>query len=319
MAEGRSAKATMRQLWISRIAAEDRVFRDASRPLYLTLCGPAGTEIDLLVQGGVLRRTEVGSVSPEDLRKIVAVEASPGAEVALRQRFPGLTVCRGSVESLVRGGHERAWPNGVHETYCRARLINLDLNQPLEACFEAGQIQFPVVDWIVKLADVHAVDVPGDWVLFLTLHGQVTWDAELTHGIEEVLSENFRREPNFAEGAKDVLGGRLYGAIQGGDALNWSEVPWEEHQRLLMVLVPKALAQRVHNRGWRVATVHNYRYGGTGGHAPMVAWTLELHWDARATRTPEALYRESLQQIFIDRKSTRLNSSHLGISYAVFC
>src|SRR5262245_64653043 len=29
--------------------------------------------------------------------------------------------------------------------------------------------------------------------------------------------------------------------------------------------------------------------------------------------------RESVQGRYLDRKSTRLNSSHLGISYAVFC
>src|SRR5205814_10438784 len=32
-----------------------------------------------------------------------------------------------------------------------------------------------------------------------------------------------------------------------------------------------------------------------------------------------ATVSESLGQISVDRKSTRLNSSHLGISYAVFC
>src|SRR3712207_7739495 len=32
-----------------------------------------------------------------------------------------------------------------------------------------------------------------------------------------------------------------------------------------------------------------------------------------------ALEREHLEQIFVDRKSTRLNSSHANISYAVFC
>src|SRR5262245_66593430 len=34
------------------------------------------------------------------------------------------------------------------------------------------------------------------------------------------------------------------------------------------------------------------------------------------SRSPCATYPETLQR---DRKSTRLNSSHLGISYAVFC
>src|SRR5947199_7194331 len=35
--------------------------------------------------------------------------------------------------------------------------------------------------------------------------------------------------------------------------------------------------------------------------------------------TPAASRRPSIAATTIDRKSTRLNSSHLGISYAVFC
>src|SRR5437899_12298319 len=40
------------------------------------------------------------------------------------------------------------------------------------------------------------------------------------------------------------------------------------------------------------------------------------HSSRRPTRTPD---RSDLAYALADRKSTRLNSSHLGISYAVFC
>src|SRR5699024_12496951 len=33
----------------------------------------------------------------------------------------------------------------------------------------------------------------------------------------------------------------------------------------------------------------------------------------------EQLWRLMVQKLFVDRKSTRLNSSHVSISYAVFC
>src|ERR1039458_4329473 len=36
-------------------------------------------------------------------------------------------------------------------------------------------------------------------------------------------------------------------------------------------------------------------------------------------RVAEATFRLRLRHVVIDRKSTRLNSSHLGTSYAVFC
>src|SRR5690348_17796944 len=39
----------------------------------------------------------------------------------------------------------------------------------------------------------------------------------------------------------------------------------------------------------------------------------------RRRRCDEAAVRRDLEEIFADRKSTRLNSSHPSISYAVFC
>src|SRR5262245_63055469 len=59
-------------------------------------------------------------------------------------------------------------------------------------------------------------------------------------------------------------------------------------------------------------------------------WTVLSHLDRRhrvwasentPPGSPEGLrYRQSVRlSSFSDRKSTRLNSSHLGISYAVFC
>src|SRR5258705_1556436 len=66
-----------------------------------------------------------------------------------------------------------------------------------------------------------------------------------------------------------------------------------------------------------VAAQHRLRHG----HAtPAVAAQLRLH--LRITSSSSASLRSlSLPtvQSFLDRKSTRLNSSHLGISYAVFC
>src|SRR5947199_9501085 len=47
---------------------------------------------------------------------------------------------------------------------------------------------------------------------------------------------------------------------------------------------------------------------------------LKLHDDeAIGVNIVKRALEEPLRQIAVDRKSTRLNSSHLGISYAVFC
>src|SRR5262245_64269125 len=45
----------------------------------------------------------------------------------------------------------------------------------------------------------------------------------------------------------------------------------------------------------------------------------ESHRSALQRARPDALVREGGDENDRDRKSTRLNSSHLGISYAVFC
>src|SRR2546426_4773740 len=65
------------------------------------------------------------------------------------------------------------------------------------------------------------------------------------------------------------------------------------------VAKPGHLHQRVGKRGWKDPGV-----------------TQEFNGFLRRSRHPE---RQVCHEIVADRKSTRLNSSHLVISYAVFC
>src|SRR5262245_62502551 len=50
-----------------------------------------------------------------------------------------------------------------------------------------------------------------------------------------------------------------------------------------------------------------------------VAWALSSSRAYPPTMLLEALNTDGIAKSALDRKSTRLNSSHLGISYAVFC
>ncbi len=63
-----------------------------------------------------------------------------------------------------------------------------------------------------------------------------------------------------------------------------------------MAFVPKRIADLVRTQGWRVETVHNIAYGGSG-HASMVTWVLRFHWDLRVTSTPDAVYRDSVRSV----------------------
>src|SRR3712207_8588039 len=54
--------------------------------------------------------------------------------------------------------------------------------------------------------------------------------------------------------------------------------------------------------------------------ASIFAWTRGLTYRARLDGTPEVeRFAQTLERVCVDRKSTRLNSSHANISYAVFC
>src|ERR1039458_10479067 len=52
---------------------------------------------------------------------------------------------------------------------------------------------------------------------------------------------------------------------------------------------------------------------GGGAHQPCIGQPQEMVENGRMTLSSRCL------NVCLDRKSTRLNSSHLGISYAVFC
>src|SRR5205814_10713328 len=53
---------------------------------------------------------------------------------------------------------------------------------------------------------------------------------------------------------------------------------------------------------------------------PIPFCLLRFHHEPRAvTKQPGKCGNPAKRRVRVDRKSTRLNSSHLGISYAVFC
>src|SRR3712207_6929312 len=79
----------------------------------------------------------------------------------------------------------------------------------------------------------------------------------------------------------------------------------------------RSLVQEAHLE-FVAARAQRFRYRhGVGGqeHHPRVRWSLL----DRLEETPEALCGNALDFVHEDRKSTRLNSSHANISYAVFC
>src|SRR5690242_12319854 len=92
MAADRPAKKTIRAKWIDKVQEKEPDLQIDNSPLYLTMPGAEGKEIDLLIRRGVLRRNDTGSIAAEDGLKVVAIEYDDDAQLALRKKYPGLSV-----------------------------------------------------------------------------------------------------------------------------------------------------------------------------------------------------------------------------------
>ena len=285
-------------MWMEALLERAAAYERGETPLYLTLCGAHGREIELLIENGLLGMTEVQSIAESDVGLVVAVEPSPLAVLELQRRFPGLKILNQPIQSIVRSDNPTTWPQGSDETFCRAHVINLDLDEALTCTTEGGQLRFPVLGWVNKLAQLHAASPRIDWILYLTLHGEVPWSAEESLGIQRFLVENFDLEPAYDEAARAHLGADLYELIRSDEGINWTQRARVDHQAVLMTLVPKKIAHLVHQQGWFVRTLRNIRYGGSRRHAPMCTWMFEFRSDPRAATTPTTVYRESLANAF---------------------
>lgn len=294
MNDERPEKAIVRSLWLEKVQSYRANYPNDTVPLYLTLSGAEGRDIELLITTGVIRRTEVGGIVEEDQQLVVAIESNTTAVLRLQSKYPGLKILERSFQNLVHNTTLIAWPQGADIRLCQARVVNLDLNTALQFEQVDGELQFAPLQWIRKLCILHA-EQRVEWSLLLTLHGEATWDSSETSLVTSFLTENFEREPAFAENAKKMLGDEKFSHIICGTTGAARNLPIPEQQKLLMLYVPKQIARVAHEFGWRVETLRNLRYGGSGSHAPMVTWIIDFRWDRRLSTRPDAIYRESLR------------------------
>jgi hypothetical protein len=298
MLHQRRQKNTVRRLWLEQVRYFQRSAETRRRePLYLTLAGSAGLDVDLLSKEGILSRTEVSGVAKNDQWKVVAVESSPDAVLELQSRVPGLKIIKGPIENLVRGEANTTWPTGGDKELCRARVVNLDLNRPLLGLQARGRIIFPTLQLITKIAELHIEGTGRSWALLLTLHGEITWDHAVSVWVQEFIDENCGREPLFAAGFVRLLGATTSNRLRSGRIKDLTTLSISDQQRVLMAFVPKQLAQLVQNQGWQMTTEWNLRYGGAR-HAPIVTWIISFLPRISPPMTPEASYRHNLRTIW---------------------
>jgi len=296
MASARPAKETIRRLWIDSFqkAMDDGAGNEP--PVYLTLPGAGGREIEMLVEAELIALTEVGAIAQEDVHKVVALESDNDAALELLQAYPGLNIEPKELDQFLGGQTYMNWPGRDRKRVCRAAVTNLDLNKALECSIEGGQLSFPLVSLIEKLAYIHAQDTARNWRLCLTLNATVSWKDRAFGEVQRFLSENFAQDDEFRAASTSMLGEDLVGRIRQ-TSVKCSELTKRQSQEILMVLVPKRIAHQVHGDGWKVSTVENLRYGGSGKRAPMVTWILDFLWDSRSSSSPAEVYKESLGEV----------------------
>jgi hypothetical protein len=298
MAEDRPEKQRMRALWAD---AYERIKQArpnlAPQPRLLTMPGIEASDIQVLIDRGLVEVTESKAIAEDELPNIAAVESDLAAIAALKNRFPGMRIIRDTVANALHSEAGSIYPSGIPKLLLRADMVNLDLNQPLVPRFAGLQLEFPVLRHVQKLAQLHADSPRVNWTLCLTLHGEVHWDSDAREAVCRFLAENCTREPAFADAMFALLGEETSNAII---SLCPDDLPLEDvemQQTLLMVCVPKRILSDVHTQGWALTCRHNVRYGGADMKAPMVSWIIDFVEDPRGSSEPDALYRECLRSV----------------------
>lgn len=307
MAGDRPAKQAIRTLWLEQAQYFDSQFPEDDVPLYLTLSGAEARDIRLLAQHNLVKLTEIGGIATESQGRVIAIEANQMAVLELQRQLPGLKILEQNFKNIILGDSLTRFPVSEQEKFCCAKIVNLDFQDPLHATDSKGGVVFPVLNWIRKISILHATKKPGlEWCLCLTLNGSLTWrqanetldwSRPVGRVMHEFLKENFQRSRDFASSCQSLLGDALYGRLCSNELLDLGILTQEEQQKLLMVFVPKKIAQLVHDQNWQVTTTWNLRYGGRQNQAPMVTWIFSFVWDTRAASTPEAVYIDCLNKI----------------------
>ncbi|MFL6234512.1 MAG: hypothetical protein ACJ76N_15380, partial [Thermoanaerobaculia bacterium] len=239
----------MRTLWLEKLRSYKAKYPNDRVPLYLTLSGAYGHDIQLLIRHGLIRTTEVGGIVAEDQGLAIAIESNTNAVLELQRRLPGLKILLQPFDSIIRSTRLTVFPQGEHIRLCQARVVNLDLNQSVVFDNIDGELQFPPLQWIRKLCILHE-ETRLEWCLLLTLHGEAPWDSKETKAVAAFLNENFSREPQFASASAQVLGLELHNRIVSGTVPAAKRLKIEEQQKFLMVYVPKRIAHIAHYHGW---------------------------------------------------------------------
>jgi hypothetical protein len=274
----RPAKATVRALWLREVRRYEATNHE--RPLYLTLPGALGKDIEMLVDAAVLTRTETGAISEPDRHKVVAIESNSDAIYSLQQRFPGLAIREQNLMEIIGGSSSYSWPNQERRADFCARVVNLDLDRSLQALVNGQDISFPLIKAIKKISQLHHEPQAGQklpWSLCVTVNGSMNWQPEVFGYLVAFLASNCTHHPDFSEKLSAILGGDLVATmIRDRADVPKESFSAEQLQILACIFLAKQIVESTNEHAWQLAQSECLIYGGEAGHAPMVTLILTL-------------------------------------------
>jgi hypothetical protein len=305
MRQRRPAKDVIRSYWADEFERHDGDALGQDVPIYLCLPGGEGLDIKYLQDRGLVGRTQVGGIPDQDAAKIIAVERSSDAVLDLQANLPGLKILGMDLKSLLRGESLTRFPDASHRQYCRARVVNLDLNAPLTAVIEDERLLYPVLVLIAKLSRLHAdPPVVREWSLLLTLHGDIVGPLTALEVIRDTLAENFANVEEFKVSAMELFGTELSAWVTDRTPMRPGELS-KSARALLMAFVPKRTVEIGKADGWRVRTHRNIAYPGANPSPGMASWIFHFSWDPRTATHPTAVYREGVLDVLANVEDLR--------------
>jgi hypothetical protein len=294
----RPAKDYIRQQW-AEVIDELTSFWNNDEVLYTTLTGAEAYDIKLLIDRGLLERTESGAIAEKDSHKVIAVESNLDTIRKLKFELPGLNVVPTRIEEIV-GGHRNplSFPDKKNKEIARARVLNLDYNSSLKLESKDGEFIHDQLEVVRKLALLHGrPELREPWCMFLTLNGSINWDKTVQTQVFAHIGVFMDQQPTISQNLQAILGDRTFGWVQNGFTGDIVKETPDIQQKVLSIFVPGRIASITSRIGWKVTTRASWCYGGETGAAPMCTWILYFNWDARYDSQPEIVLKDSLASL----------------------
>lgn len=291
----RAAKRTVRMLWVDEV----KKYPSNNAPMYLTLPGADGKDIELLIEEGIIARTDTGAIAENDRRKVIAVESNSEAVLSLQRKFVGLKIHDAPIQSIMGGAGPYTWPNSDVADDFRAKVINIDLDKALKAEHN-GAVTFPIINIIQKISQLHCHrsgrNTPEDWSLCLTVNSTITWPTEAVTYFFSFLGENCTHHANFNAAARATFGDELIERLINDPLqMSFDDLSPNQKRALLCVFLPKLIMAKINDHGWSTANCRALCYGEPG-EAPMT--TITLSFSASNHATPGQRYEANICKIF---------------------